>query len=85
MAFIYPKESVKVFLPKNLNEKKNDLVFRLAHSIQDIKVFWYIDTRFVGTTQTFHEMAIQPTIGKHIVTAIDELGNELKRNIEITE
>jgi penicillin-binding protein 1C len=85
MDFIYPKESVKVFLPKGFNEQKNDLVFRLAHSIQDIKVFWYVDAKFIGTTQTFHEMAIQPKTGKHIITVIDELGNELKRNIEITE
>ncbi|MCF6347613.1 MAG: penicillin-binding protein 1C [Flavobacteriaceae bacterium] len=85
MDFIYPKESVKVFLPKDFNEKKNDLVFRLAHSIQDIKVFWYVDANFIGTTQTFHEMAIQPKTGKHIITVIDELGNELKRKIEITE
>jgi len=85
MDFIYPKESVKVFLPKDFNEQKNELVFRLAHSIQDIKVFWYVGANFIGTTQTFHEMAIHPKIGKHIVTVIDELGNELKRNIEITE
>jgi len=85
MDFIYPKESVKIFLPKDFNEQTNDLVFRLAHSIPDIKVFWYIDTNFIGTTQTFHEMAIQPNIGKHIITAIDEQGNEIKRKIEITE
>ncbi len=85
MDFIYPKESVKVFLPKDFNEQRNDLVFRLVHSIQDIKVFWYVDANFIGTTQTFHEMAIQPKTGKHIITVIDELGNELKRNIEITE
>ncbi len=85
MDFIYPKESVKIFLPKDFNEKTNDLVFRLAHSIPDIKVFWYVDTNFIGTTQTFHEMAIHPKVGKHIITVIDELGNEIKRKIEITE
>jgi len=85
MDFIYPKESIKVFLPKGFDEQRNDLVFRLAHSIQDIKIFWYVDANFIGTTQTFHEMAIHPKIGKHTVTVIDELGNELKRNIEITE
>jgi len=85
MDFIYPKESVKIFLPKDFNEQTNDLVFRLAHSIPDIKVFWYVDTHFIGTTQTFHEMAIHPKVGKHIITAIDEQGNEIKRKIEITE
>jgi len=85
MDFIYPKESVKVFLPKDFNEDTNQLVFKLAHSISDMKVFWYLDANFIGTTQTFHEMAVLPKKGKHIITAVDELGNELKRIIEITE
>ena len=85
MDFIYPKESVKVFLPKDFNEKTNELVFKLAHSISDIKIFWYLNTYFIGTTQTFHEMAITPKMGRHVITVTDELGNELKRVIEITE
>jgi len=40
MDFIYPKESVKVFLPKDFDENTNQLVFRLAHSTPDMKVFW---------------------------------------------
>lgn len=85
MDFIYPKESVKVFLPKDFNEKTNELVFKLAHSVSDIKIFWYLNTYFIGTTQTFHEMAITPKMGRHVITVTDELGNELKRVIEITE
>lgn len=85
MDFIYPKESVTVFLPKDFDENTNQLVFSLAHNLSDIRVFWYLDEKFMGTTQTFHELALRPKAGKHIVTVVDELGNELKRNIEITE
>jgi len=85
MDFIYPKESMKVFLPKNFEENTNQLVFRLAHSTVGMKIFWYLDDDFIGSTQTFHEMAIIPKKGAHIVTVIDELGNELKRSIEIAE
>ena len=85
MDFIYPKESVKVFLPKDFDENTNQLVFRLAHDIPDIKVFWYLDANYMGTTQTFHELALNPKPGKHIVTVVDELGNEIKRSIEITD
>lgn len=51
----------------------------------DIKVFWYIDANFVRTSQTFHEMAILPKKGNYIITVLNELGNALKRAIEITE
>ena len=85
MDFIYPKEKVKIFLPKDFNEQTNELVFKLAHTISNMKVFWYLDTKYVGTTQTFHEMSFSPKKGKHTITVIDELGNELKRFIEITD
>jgi len=85
MDFIYPKESVKVFLPKDFNENTNQLVFRLAHNISDIKVFWYLDENYIGTTQTFHEVALSPEKGKHTITVVDELGNEIKRIVEITD
>ena len=85
MDFIYPKKSVKVFLPKDFSENTNQLVFRLAHNISDIKVFWYLNDNFMGTTQTFHEFALSPKPGKHLVIVVDELGNEIKQTIEITD
>ena len=85
MDFIYPKETVKVFLPKDFNEKTNKLIFKLAHVIPDTKVFWYLDASFIGTTITFHEMAVMAKKGKHTITVVDEQGNELKRSFEITD
>ncbi|WP_420571053.1 penicillin-binding protein 1C [Kordia sp.] len=85
MDFIYPEEAVKVFLPKDFDGNTNGLVLRLAHSIPETKVFWYLDEAFLGTTKTIHEMEVTPTIGIHKITVVDELGNEAKRTIEIQE
>jgi penicillin-binding protein 1C len=83
MAFIYPKENVSVFLPKDFNGKTNELIIKVAHSTRDIKIFWYLNKTFIGSTTNFHEIAIQPKIGFYIITALDELGNEIKKSIEI--
>jgi len=85
MAFIYPKDKVSVFLPKDFNGKTNELILKIAHSTIDVKVYWYLDKEFIGTTENFHEIAILPKKGKHIITAVDTFGNELKRSIEIKE
>jgi len=85
MDFIYPEEAVKVFLPKDFDGNKNGLVLRLAHSIPETKVFWYLDETFLGTTQTIHEMEVKPTTGFHKITVVDEFGNESKRSFEIKE
>ncbi|WP_298417593.1 penicillin-binding protein 1C [uncultured Kordia sp.] len=85
MDFIYPAEAVKVFLPKDFDGEKNPLVLRLAHSIPETKVFWYVDEAFIGTTQTIHEMEILPKKGIHKITVVDEFGNEATRSVEIQE
>lgn len=85
MEFIYPKQSSKFFLPKDFDGNTNELVFKLAHSKPETTIFWYVDETFIGSTKTIHDMAIIPTIGKHIITVVDEFGNEAKRSIEISE
>ncbi|MCF6278814.1 MAG: penicillin-binding protein 1C [Flavobacteriaceae bacterium] len=83
MGFIYPKENSIIFLPKNFDEKKSELVLKITHSITDVKVFWYVNETFIGTTQTIHDIAIKPKKGKHKITVVDEFGNEITCKIEI--
>ncbi|RKE98669.1 penicillin-binding protein 1C [Ichthyenterobacterium magnum] len=85
MEFIYPKKNNTVFLPKNFDGKTNDLVLKIAHSKPETTVFWYIDKTFVGKTKDIHDMAIIPKQGSHLITAVDEFGNETKRKIEVSE
>ncbi len=83
MDFIFPKKNSSVYLPKGFDGKKNEVVFKIAHTNPEIRVFWYIDNQYIGTTKEFHEMPILADKGKYIITVLDEKGNELKRRIEI--
>lgn len=83
MDFISPKNNSTVVLVKNEHEKINPLILKIAHINPETKVFWYIDNEFIKTTETFHEIGVLPTVGKHTITVVDALGNELKRNINI--
>ena len=85
MDFIFPKRNSSVYLPKGFDGKINEVVFKIAHINPETLVFWYIDDRFIGTTKQFHEMATSPRPGMHIITVLDEKGNELKRKIEVKE
>ncbi|WP_147677156.1 penicillin-binding protein 1C [Algibacter pacificus] len=84
IEFIYPKENNSIFLPKSFDGKTNELILKIAHSKPETTVFWYIDETYVGSTKDIHEMAVLPKIGKHIITVVDELGNEIKRRFEIS-
>lgn len=83
MDFIYPKENGKIYLTKNFGGEIQPFVLKVAHSQADVKLFWYLNNKFLGTTQTFHEMSIQAKTGKYYVTVEDESGNEISRRIEI--
>ncbi len=85
MDFIFPKANSSVYLPKGFDGKTNELVLKIAHTNPENQVFWYIDDTFIGTTKQFHEIPILPKPGHHIITVLDEKGNELKQKIEIKE
>jgi len=85
MDFIYPKRNNSIFLPKDFDGDINDLVLKIAHSKPETNVYWYLDETYVGATKDIHELAILPKAGKHIITVVDEFGNEAKRQISISE
>ncbi len=83
IAFIYPKNQSKIYLPKEFDGKKNDVILKVAHSNEEATLFWYLDNQYLGKTDKFHEFAIQPKEGVYTITIVDDKGNEVKKKIEI--
>lgn len=83
MEFIYPKKNEEILLPKDFDEKINEVVFKLAHRSPEIIVYWYLDSEFIGTTQTFHELSIAPKPGEYVLSVMDQGGNELRQKAVI--
>lgn len=83
MDFIYPKANTKIYLTKDFNSKVQPVVLKVANPEREKQLYWYVDNMYQATTQTFHELAIAPSNGFHIVTVVDEDGNEIRRRIEI--
>ena len=68
-----------------LSGEKGKTVFTAAHRITGTKIFWSLDDAFVGTTQSFHQLALDPSVGKHIITLVDESGISVSKQFEILE
>lgn len=75
MQFIYPPINARIKLPKQLDGSKGFLTFELAHSNPDATVFWHLDDTYQMQTQDFHKISLQPSPGKHSLTAVDGNGN----------
>jgi penicillin-binding protein 1C len=86
MEFIYPKKKyTTLFLPKDFNNKKNEVILKIAASNPEKTIFWYLNNIFIGTTKDIHEMAILPKPGKHQITVVDISGNEIHSFIEVVK
>jgi len=44
-----------------------------------------LNNTFIGITKNIHEMAVLPQHGKHLITVVDQMGNEAKHWIVISE
>ncbi len=85
MEMIYPKNGSKLFLPRNLDGTKNEIVFKLAHTKSDELVYWHLDGNFMGTTKGTHNRVMFTGVGSHKLTIIDTDGNEIIIEFEIID
>lgn len=83
MEFIFPKKNEAVLLARDFDSETQEVILKLAHSNPDTKAYWYLDTTYIGTTETFHELPVNPGPGNYQLTVVDEEGNEINQPIQI--
>jgi penicillin-binding protein 1C len=84
MAIIYPRiYNSKILIPKNIDGSLSETIFEIAHRRNTAIIYWHLDEQYLGFTSTFHKMALQPSIGNHILTLVDENGETLVTKFEI--
>ena len=85
MTFAYPKNSNRVYIPKELDGTKGRVIFELVHRFSDSKVFWHLDGAYLGLTEGTHKMAIDALPGTHEIVVVDENGKEVVKSFEVLE
>jgi penicillin-binding protein 1C len=73
---IYPINRSKIKIPKELSGDLGRLIIQAAHRSQNTTIFWHLNEKYLGETNSYHQMSIQPTEGKHHLVLLDENGNE---------
>jgi penicillin-binding protein 1C len=79
LQLIYPAAYAQIYVPVELNGQKGKVVFKAAHRDASAEIFWHLDADFLGTTRNFHQMALQPAPGQHLLTLVDAQGNRVER------
>ena len=71
MDIIYPEEDAKIYLPVELSGERGKTVFTATDRTSNAKLFWHIDDEYIGATTQFHQMAVNPLPGKHVLTIVE--------------
>ncbi|ASU34803.1 penicillin-binding protein 1C [Mucilaginibacter xinganensis] len=85
MEVIYPKDGAKIYIPLEADGSRGRVIFNAAHRQKGVKIFWHLDNKYVGETTDFHQMAVNPPPGKHVLTLVDENGNTVHIEFEILQ
>ena len=85
MEIIYPPADAKIYVPLEINGERGKTIFTAAHRRAGTKIFWSLDDEYVESTTSFHQLALSPIPGKHIITLVDQYGESVSRQFEILE
>ncbi|MEO6289688.1 MAG: penicillin-binding protein 1C, partial [Ginsengibacter sp.] len=85
IELVYPRQDAKIYVPLEIDGSRGKTVFTATHRKPGSKIFWHLDDEFLGTTINYHQMALSPAPGKHLLTIVDENGESLSRQFEILE
>lgn len=83
MEMVYPADVYKIFIPKELNGTRGNLVLEVAHRDPKAILYWHVDDDFFCETRFFHQVAINPKPGWHKVTIVDNSGNTLVKKFQV--
>lgn len=85
IEIIYPHYGAVLYLPKGFSGKKEKFIFKAAHTRNDAVLYWHLDDRYLGETSQNHQMACNPGTGNHLLTVIDNEGNQKKIIFEVKQ
>ncbi|MBI5200294.1 MAG: penicillin-binding protein 1C [Elusimicrobia bacterium] len=85
IAFLYPHEGSRIYIPVDLGEKRGKVVFEAVHSRSEALLHWHVDGTYKGKTEAFHQLALDLPPGEHRVTIVDEQGRSASRRFTILE
>jgi penicillin-binding protein 1C len=83
MDVIYPRPNAKIFVPRELDGKKGNTIFEVAHSNATATVYWHLDGNYIGATRKSHHLALAPSEGNHVLTLVDEFGESIQRSFAV--
>ena len=83
IQLLYPQKNATISIPKEQGGTLGKVVFQAAHQNPEGRVYWHLDEQFIGVTEHNHQLSLNASAGVHILTLVDNFGNEIKWSFKI--
>lgn len=81
---IYPEHNMMVVIPRGFDGSLEKVVCEAVSRRTDAVLYWHLDQQFVGETGNgIHQIALAPSLGEHILSVVDDLGNRKTISFEV--
>jgi penicillin-binding protein 1C len=74
IALLYPRPNGKIYVPVEIDGRRGRTVFEATHRNASTRIYWHLDNEFIGETKEIHQIALNPSPGKHKLMLVDENG-----------
>ncbi len=82
IKFIYPKNNLKIIVPKDFDGEKS-LIVKIAN-IKNQELYWYVNKEYAGKSRE-KERSFNFKKGKYEITVVSESGEIAKINFQVAE
>ena len=83
MQWIYPNRHTTIYIPYELDGSPGEAIFSIAHRHENATLHWHLNHEYLGQTKHFHDMALRPGEGEHLITVVDQNGHILEMTFEV--
>ena len=83
IEIIYPTRESVIFIPKDMGGIKQKVTIKIANRNRRSRIFWYLDSVYLGTTENEEEMSLDIVKGRHKLYITDELGNDAEVSFKV--
>ncbi|MBP5318186.1 MAG: penicillin-binding protein 1C [Paludibacteraceae bacterium] len=74
LQIVYPEPGAVLVRTVGMQGSLGSLVFQAAHVDEGAQVYWHLDEEFLGTTTGDHRLRLEPGLGPHRLTVVDDKG-----------
>jgi penicillin-binding protein 1C len=76
VKIIYPNMGARLFLPRDFDGRMQSVICRAGHNSISENVYWYLDEKYLGSTEGEHKMTVKFNEGWNTLKVIDANGSE---------